>query len=125
MSVKVASKVCASRLITKHFYVQELSYGKLNNEKNMVFVNIVNNLKDKLVKDKRFLVHEFKGNFEPFLSRLGNQSDKLFPVRWENLHGHTSLYFQKKKRQEKKSRNDWNVAGYNNKTFIRWQLIVN
>ena len=96
--------------------------------KNMVFVNIVNDLKDRLVKDKRFLVHEFKGNFEPFLSRLGNQSDKLFPVRWENLHGHTSLYFQsfkkKKKRQETKSRNDWNVAGYNKKTFIRWQLMV-
>ena len=58
--------------------MQELSYGKLNNEKNMVFVNIVNDLKDRLVKDKRFLVRKFKGNFEPFLSRLGNQSDKFF-----------------------------------------------
>ena len=37
VSVKVASKVCASRLITKHFYVQELSYGKLNNDKKYGF----------------------------------------------------------------------------------------
>ena len=104
MSVKVASKVCASRLITKHFYVQELSYGKLNNEKNMVFVNIVNDLKDRLVKDKRFLVRKFKGNFEPFLSRLGNQSDKLFPVRWENLYMGTLVCTLKKKKKGKKKK---------------------
>ena len=75
----------------------------------MVFVNIVNDLKDRLVKDKRFLVHKFKGNFEPFLSRLGNQSDKLFPVRWENLHGHTSFCTFKKKKGKKKS---IKIAGY-------------
>ena len=73
-------------------------------KKNMVFVNIVNDLKDRLVKDKRFLVHEFKGNFEPFLSRLGNQSDKLFPVKWENLYIGTldrTCTLRKRQRQKK------------------------